>query len=340
MNTNLRFNSIWALKHLVYEATNEIKKCCLEELGSGWLKQIINNDIDLPISSPLAKVGDRDDGCTTPIRMGTPNAVGEQVDLLNAVADDYRESSQEADDGEDDLKMSDSIGDLSKAPLDRKQHALNFEQNSGRSPLLETTSLTSRTTGHTNQGLTDDLAIQQQGLDFVRNLICGPGANEMIDYVFREFGQDKLFEMLTAKLRPRVLNAFSRGRRSCENGVVYVQPHSEIIVSTCYVIVHIATGNPRHRQLLISQTELLKLIVPLFNHPNREIRTCCVWLVTNLTWTDDQSDLNNCKVRARELVRLGVYEKLEAMDHDEVFDIRERAKSALHAFSSHLRSAG
>ena len=41
----------------------------------------------------------------TPIRMSTPNAVGEQVDLLNAVVEDFRESSQEAEeDGEEDLK--------------------------------------------------------------------------------------------------------------------------------------------------------------------------------------------------------------------------------------------
>ena len=341
MNTNLRFNSIWALKHLVYEASNEIKMSCLEELGPGWLKQIINNDLDTSISSPLTKFGERDDGCATPIRMSTPNAVGEQVDLLNAVVEDFRESSQEAEeDGEEDLKMSDSVGDLSRGALDRKQPAFSFNQGNGRGPLLEPTPLTSRTVGHAYQGLPDDLAIQQQGLDFLRNLICGPGANDMIDYVFREVGQDKLFEMLTAKLQPRVLNAFNRERRSSENGTKSVQPHTEIILSTCYVVVHIATGAPRHRQLVISQTELLKLITPLFNHPNREIRTCCVWLVNNLTWTDDQSDLINCKARARELMKLGVYEKLEAMDHDEVLDIRERAKSALHSFSTHLRSSG
>ena len=343
MNTNLRLNSVWALKHLVYEASKEIKMKCLEELGPGWLKQIINNDVDFHASTPTSRFGDREDGSATPIRMSTPNAAGEQVDLLNAVEEDFRESSQDLEeDGEEDLKMSDSIGALGRAELDRKPHNLFSHHTNGRGPLLETTAMTSRNIERrsSHQGLTDDLAIQKQGLDLIRNLICGTGALEMIDFVFRELGQDKLFEMLAAKLRPRVLNAFNRDRRLSENGIRHIQPHTEIIISTCYILVHIAAGHPRQRQLLISQTELLKLIVPLFSNPSKDIRTCCVWLVTNLTWVDDSSDNMNCKTRARELMKLGIFEKLEAMDHDEVLDIRERAKTALHQISTLLRSQG
>lgn len=344
MNTNLRLNSVWALKHLVYEASKDIKMKCLEELGPGWLKQIINNDVDFHTSTSTSRFGDREDGSATPIRMSTPNAAGEQVDLLNAVEEeDSRESSQDLEeDGEEDLKMSDSIGALGRAELDRKQHNLSSHHTNGRGPLLETTAMTSRNIERrsSHQGLTDDLAIQKQGLDLIRNLICGTGALEMIDFVFRELGQDKLFEMLAAKLRPRVLNTFNRDRRLSENGIRHIQPHTEIIISTCYIIVHIAAGHPRQRQLLISQTELLKLIVPLFSNPSKDIRTCCVWLVTNLTWVDDNSDNMNCKTRARELMKLGIFEKLEAMDHDEVLDIRERAKIALHQISTLLRSQG
>jgi hypothetical protein len=343
MNTNLRLNSVWALKHLIYEASKEIKMKCLEELGPGWLKQIINNDVDCYASTPTSRFGDREDDSATPIRMSTPNAAGEQVDLLNAVEEDSRESSQDLEeDGEEDLKMSDSIGALGRAEPDRKQHNMSSHHSNGRGPLIETTAMLGRNTERrsSHQGLTDDLAIQKQGLDLVRNLICGTGASEMIDFVFRELGQDKLFEMLAAKLRPRILNAFHRDRRHPENGIRHVQPHIDIVISTCYILVHIAAGHPRQRQLLISQTELLKLIVPLFSNPNREIRTCCVWLVTNLTWVDDNSDNMNCKTRARELMKLGIFEKLEAMDHDEVLDIRERAKIALHQISTLLRSQG
>ena len=127
-------------------------------------------------------------------------------------------------------KMSDSIGDLSRGALDRKQPAFSFNQGNGRGPLLEPTPLTSRTVGHAYQGLPDDLAIQQQGLDFLRNLICGPGANDMIDYVFREVGQDKLFRDAHRKAAAGC-ECFQSRKRSSENGTKSVQPHTEIILS-------------------------------------------------------------------------------------------------------------
>ena len=312
---------------------------CLEELGPGWLKQIVTNDVDISNSMATAR-GDRDEGSSTPIRMSTPNAAGEQVDLLNAVEEDSRASSQDVEDGgegDEDMKMADSIGALSKAELDGKRHAIPL-QSQGRDGRLETAAFIRRNIDQRNLGMSDELAIQKQGLDLLRNLLCGAGAADMIDYVFRELGQDKLFEMLATKLRPRVFNAFNRERRSSENGVRHVQPQNEIILSICYIVVHIAAGDPRQRQLLIAQTELLKLIIPLFNHTNFEIRSCCVWICINLTWRDNASDELNCKERARQLAKLGVYEKLEQMENDPELDVRERSKTASHQMASLLRS--
>lgn len=331
MNANLRLNSVWALKHVVLDASNAIKMSCLEELGPGWLKQIVNNDAETANHATMSRSGDHEDGSSTPIRMSTPNAAGEQVDLLNAVEEDSQESSQELEeDAEEDLKMVDSIGALSRAELDRKLYS---HSGSGRGPISETTILTGRRRS-SELALTDELAIQQQGLDFIRNLICGSGASDMIEHIFRELGQDKIFELLAAKLRPRVFNAFNRERRSSENGVRHVQPQTDIIVSVCYIIVHIAAGSTRQRQLLISQTELLKLIVPLFSHPSKDVRVCCLWIVINLTWIDDASDKMNCKARARELKKLGVFEKLEHMEHDADLDCRERARTAINQMST------
>lgn len=334
MNAYLRLNSVWALKHVVLNASNAIKMSCLEELGPGWLKQIVNNDVEAPNPATGSRSGDRDDGSSTPIRMSTPNAAGEQVDLLNAVSEDSRESSQDVEeDGEEDLKMVDSIGALSRAEQDRKLYS---RPSSGRGLISETACLTGRRRS-SQPALTDELAIQQQGLDFIRNLICGTGASDMIEHIFRELGQDKIFELLAAKLRPRVFNAFNRERRSSENGVRHVQPQTDLIVSVCYIIVHIAAGSTRQRQLLISQTELLKLIVPLFSHPSKDVRVCCLWIVINLTWIDDASDNMNCKARARELRKLGVYEKLEHLEHDADLDCRERARTAGNQMSTLLR---
>lgn len=334
MNATLRLNSVWALKHLVLTAPNSLKKTCLEELGPGWLKQIISND-----SEDLR--GDKEMGSGTPIAMGTPNAAGEQVDLLNAV-DESRESSQafDDDDGEEDLKMVDSIGALSRSGSDHKPNSIFSRLGNGRQNTLETSRGASAKDGESNsinQSRTDDLAIQKEGLDFIRNLICGPNAPDMIDYMFSELGQDKIFDMLAGKLRGKVLHAYNRDRRLGENGVKHLPPQPEIITSVCYIIVHIAAGSPKHRQLLISQPELLKLLVPLFTHTHREVRGCCAWLVINLTWVDDQSDHLNCKARARELVQLGIYDKLQTLEQDSELDVRERTKTAIHQMSQLLR---
>lgn len=334
MNTNLRLNSVWALKHLVLQASNETKKECLEELGPGWLKQIVNSDVEFPNLFQTPR-GDREEGSATPIRMNTPNAAGEQVDILNAVESQSRDSTPDADDdGDEDLKMADSIGALSGAELGGKQHMLSSHRADRRKPPLDH--------GHAHrspfdQGVSNDLAVQKQGLELLRNLLCGNGAPEMIDHVLKELGRDKLFEMLAAKLRPRASNMFNRERRSSENGVRFTQPQVDIVISICYIIVHIAAGLSRHRQLLVAQTDLLKLMVPLFNHTEVEIRSCCVWTCLNLTWVDEDSDKPQSKVRARQLAELGMYEKLEQMENDPVLDVRERAKSASHQMASLLQ---
>ena len=76
---SLRLASLWALKHLVLSSSRNIKIQCLEELGIGWLASAIQ--------------GEQQDGSFLPTTGGvsigsagglsTPNAAGEQVDLLN-----------------------------------------------------------------------------------------------------------------------------------------------------------------------------------------------------------------------------------------------------------------
>ena len=314
MIAELRLNSIWALKHLVLGAPNALKMTCLEELGPGWLKQIISNDAD-DFAFPLGLRGERDGGSRTPITMGTPNAAGEQVDLLNAVEDSFRESSQAFEDnGDEDLNMVDSIGVLSRSHSDYRCSPLLGRQPDLRANEVETIK------SHD---------IEREGLDLLRNILAGPAAHEMIDHIFRELGQDKLFELLANKLRPRVLNAFNRERRSSEIAVGQIQPPTKIIISVLYIIVHIAAGLPRHRQLLVSQSELLKLVVPLFTHSDPEVRSPCAWIVINASWLDSSVDLPNSRSRARELVKLGFYEQLEAIASDPSLDVRERTRTAL-----------
>lgn len=329
---------MWALKHLVVGASNEVKIDCLEELGPSWLKQIISNDIDTTkvVSVATKNVTDRDDDSTTPMRMSTPNAAGEQVDLLNAVEVGSRGSSQDLDvDGDEDSRMSDSIGALRRADVEHKDSA------SGHRPHhdpLEAIGSVSTQMHSLHQGLSDELAVQKEGFEFIRNLVCGPHASDMIDHVFRELGQEEVFDVLAIKLRPRVLNAFDRERRSSENGVRTIQPQTDILKSVCYTLVHIAAGHPRHRQLLVSQTALLEALTPLFNHSNEEVRACCAWIVINLTWEDDQNDRAACKARARTLAEMGMMQKVQLMERDPSLNCRERGKNAFNSMVQLSRS--
>jgi hypothetical protein len=340
MNAEMRKNSVWALKHMVYSAPNDLKVKCLEELGPGWLKHLICNDMEdaAAHSSGYRGIGMEVGGAGTPIAMSTPNAAGEQVDLLNAVEVDSAPSSHaEDEDDEDEVNMIDSIGALSKPEgrlgqrrvLEPKKHSLAVDRH--RLAMMHDEEVENAA-----QARREDIAVQEQGLELIRNVICGPGAPEMIDYLFREMGQDKFFDILASRLRPRVVDAFNRDRRSA-NGVKHIAPPTEIIVAVMLIIVHIAAGQPRHRQLLISQSDLLKLIVPLFNHENQGVRSSCTWLVINLTWTDDQSDKLHCKSRAYELRKLGVVERLECLESDPEMDIRERTKSAIMQMRELLR---
>ena len=308
---------------------------CLEELGPGWLKQIICSDAEDLGFSLGHRSGERESSGGTPIAMGTPNAAGEQVDLLNAVEEEYTGSSEAADEEEnEEVHMVDSIGALSKIDNIHKKRV--FSANSKNATHNNATGPESDFEAAA-QAKMDDILVQEQGLNFIRNLICGQDATEMIDYIFRELGQDKLFEILASKLRPKVVDAFSRDRRSTGNAVKYIPPQQEILTSVCYILVHLAAGSPRHRQLLISQVELLKLVVPLFGHHSAEVRTCCAWIVINLTYTDDQSDKVHCKTRAYELRKLGVYEKLEELESDPELDVRERTQTAIHQMKELLR---
>lgn len=313
-------------------ASNPLKITCLEELGPAYLRQVILNDSD-DFGSAQVFRGDKDSAYGTPISMGTPNAAGEQVDLLNAVEDD--------DDGEEDLRMVD-IGALSRSVNDRKQ-PLGFLHPGSRSGVQSTWDMLREAHAREIEAKScftsrpEDVAIQIQGLDFLRNIICGPGAPDMIEHLFKVMGQDKLFDMLAAKIRPRVIPSFNRERRLAENGVKQYMPPSELLISVCYILVHIAAGHPKHRQLLTSHTELLKLLLPLFSYTHREVRVSLVWMVINLTCVDDQIDQPNCQTRAKDLMKVGIYEKLEAMESDPDLDVRERTKAAITAMSHLLR---
>lgn len=289
LNAALRLNALWALKHLVHSASVDLKKTCLEELQSGWLVQLICDETE---DEALFSSRSRD----------KPDDLDEDMDIM----DESTHSSSSRI-----LRLAESrLASLREAELNPVRKARQ-----------------------------DDLAIQEQGLGFIRNLIGSSHSStnadstndtaEMIDFLFNTLGQDRLFNILATKLRPKVLHAFSgrRGTTGSETRVLY--PQAKIIEAVVYILVHMAASVPRHRQLVIAQTELLKLLAGLFNSQDREVRVALCHLLNNLTWQDDSNDAPACSQRAVELKRLGFLTKLESLGHDDELDVRERAKAAL-----------
>lgn len=303
---------MWALKHLVLSTDNSVKKSCLRELGQGWLVQLVTENIE-------------DDALTSLNCKGGDNSGGSDITMDDDVDMDQTDSELE------DSKMPDT------KPTNFSGHeASTSRPSSSRSRSLQLARLRLEALREAERNpsckaLKDDIAVQEQGLDFIRNLIGGVsqdnrssplGAAEMIDFLFECLGQDRVFEILATKLRSKVISGPTGSRIQ--------PPQPEIIISVGYILVHMAGSVPRHRQLIIAQTDLLRLLIPQFGHPNKEVKLALCHLVTNLTWVDDSSDVTECRARVSALAALGFLKKLEMLGEreDEELDVRERAKHA------------
>ncbi|KAG9806134.1 ARM repeat-containing protein, partial [Aureobasidium melanogenum] len=166
-NSKLRQASLWALKHLVLNSPKDLKIECLEQLGTGWLVQAVNGSSELGTS----------------VALGSTNAAGEQVDLLNASSTpgvDMDWTEQEDDDADED----DEDGEVL---MDHNAHLRLLRKNE-HDPGV--------------QAKHDDMLVQEQALDFIRNLINGDDNIAMIEHLNSVLGADRLFEMLHNKLRP------------------------------------------------------------------------------------------------------------------------------------------
>ena len=316
LNAALRLNALWALKHFVHGVGVDTKKSCLEELEPGWLVQLICDDTE-------------DEALYTRTKS--------EKQAAQAAADDTDgdvEMDQPEEEGRSWLSSS-----LHRASFPRTSHERSrtgrLRQAEAKLAALRETEL-----NPVRKARSDDLAIQEQGLNFIRNLI-GPGGGadtsrdttEMIDYLFSQLGQDRLFEILASKLKFKVLHAFSR-RFSAGQSSRVLYPQAKIIEAVVFILVHISASEPRHRQLVIAQTDLLKALTTHFSSKDKEVRVALCHLANNLTWRDDTTDTQAAAQRAFELKRLGLYAKLEALEQeDSELDVRERAKTAIYQMS-------
>lgn len=279
----------------------------IEALDPAWIRQIIRQD---PVSA-MAKRGMEDDmDQSSGIAMGRANSAGEQVDILNPMEDSERD---------EDFNMTGTMP-MSKMSLDmflpdarrRRKLALHGD--------LE----------QSTQARQDDIAVQEQTFDLLRNIICGTGAPEMIDHLFKEIGQDEILDAIADNLRPRSIQLPHRRESTSRSLHVPV----EILNSVTVLIIHIAAGLPRHRHLIVSHRDLLRSLTNYFNHTHREVRAHCVWVVINLIYEDNHSDHEGCRERATKLRALGVADRLASLEEDADLDVKERTKTAVHLLNS------
>lgn len=236
------------------------------------------------------------------------NSAGERVDLLNPMMDDLP-------DRDDDFKPVDPIPN-SRVTLDMYIPPTGRRRKPAPGDDLDQT-----------KQVQDDIAIQEQVFDLLRNIICGTGSSEMMDYIFKEIGQNELLDILADKLRPRNIQVSNR-RDSLQGKSVPIPP--QILISVTFVMIHIAAGLPRQRHLLAQHRDLLKCLMGFFDHGNRQVRVNCLWIVINLTCEDNPNDRTGCQERAIKLRNLGVLEQLIALENDSDRDVKERTKTALH----------
>ncbi|KIW79247.1 hypothetical protein Z517_05859 [Fonsecaea pedrosoi CBS 271.37] len=290
-SVRLRHESLWALKQLVLNASKKLKQEVVDELGCSWIKLLIKTDpIDIPEGEVIGLVERDYPQITT-----------------------YRRSGASADNPQDIVMGEDST-----------QDGENEEDTSGVS---ETTA--EHTGGFdTKHSVDDDIQIQAQLLDLLRNLFCGENASDLVKYVIDEMGQDDFFRIMLDRLRPRTLAGPTRK----ENYTT--PPPNTIVVKVLFVLVHIAACDPKWRNVIASQHALLKQILAFCNHADRDIRSTCCWIAINLTYEDDANDRAGCRHRAIELQKVGFVSHLRKMETDLDLDVRERAKTALHLMTN------
>ncbi|KAG5936993.1 hypothetical protein E4U53_000102 [Claviceps sorghi] len=308
-NRALRGNALWALKHFVDAVGPDLKRACLERLDPDWLVHLITDDSH---EASFSAVGFR-----------AKEVAGDELD---------EDMDMQASSDEPLRWLYGHDGQVEQLDTCRSSRLRQIEDR--------LTSIRDDEVNPCRKSRNDDVAIQEQGLDFIRNFIgrAEPGISsevpcettEMIDHLFSEIGQDRLFEILASKLRTRVLHPFSRRDRAVGNRETrLLHPPAKIVVAVICILVHMAASIQRHRQLVIAQSELLKLLVMQANSRDRGVRSALCHLVINLTWQDDENEAPACSQRAHELKRLGFHAKMDHLKlQDRDLDVRERAKTA------------
>lgn len=292
-NARLRLESLWALKQLVLNANKKLKQEVVDELGSSWIKLLIKTDpVDIPDGEVIGLI-ERD---YPPLNIYRPPSTQRRTNSPDIIMGE--DSDIEPDAGRHlDCSSSELIGSLDAR--------------------------------HTVE---DDLEIQAQLLDLLRNLFCGDNASDLVRYILDEMGSEDFFKIMLDRLRPRTQLGPTR-KENCTTPAPSV-----IVMRVLYIIVHVAACEPRWRYVIACNHALMTQILTFTSHTDREIRAQCCWIAINLTYEDDASDRLACRQRALELQKVGFVLSLRKLEGDPDLNVRERAKSAIHLMTKLIAS--
>ncbi|KAJ3027411.1 UNVERIFIED_CONTAM: Armadillo repeat-containing protein 8 [Siphonaria sp. JEL0065] len=155
------------------------------------------------------------------------------------------------------------------------------------------------------------IGIQEQSLNLLRNLVCGK--EDDIDTAFSGFGEAAFSVLFDKKL----------SGHGCVSS-----DYDGVILQTLYIIVNIATGNERHKGLIVGSDLIMGNVAKFMNHEKSLIRLATVWCVLNLTEPDDLYPKFS-QERLERLRSFGFQEQLKQMLTDSDPDVRDRVKTAL-----------
>lgn len=371
----LREASLCALKQVVNNASVDLKRQILNDVGPAWLMSqltdtskvelltgstntmsdtnpagqkidILNvsNDVEMDIDAThdkAANCGDTENGA----RMDTDEQNGKNDDDDNENDNDNYDNDD--DDDNDNDNDQDSLGTNFKLS--------DLRTTAGKTRPISKWLLENLQNRESNPLMTAKLEgdeIQRQILDIFRNFVMDQdGASaDLIDSLAKSVGGiQTIFDatLLILKVQHRFDQRTVAIALQHPKQQVRQSPTDDlnwkcdsVILSAIMLVVHIAAGSSAIKQILSQQTDLFRALLHYFSHPNWQIRDACIWVVINLTWLEDQSDRDNARLRALELRTTGIEEKIRSLKDDPRMNVKERVKTAIKYMDEVLGALG
>ncbi|KAL7309095.1 hypothetical protein PS15m_011217 [Mucor circinelloides] len=171
------------------------------------------------------------------------------------------------------------------------------------------------------------LAIQEQALEIVRNLVFGK--QEDTDWVIQGIGKDDLLDVLESKLQVTSNMGVSDEEETT----------ASTLVPALYIVVNMSSNAESPKMALVSRPNIVNSVIHHLGHEDPLVRVAAAWCMINWTWANSEENSEDLIKRCQRLRELGIEEKLKVMESDTSRDVRDRANSALEQLREVLADA-